>query len=222
MTAAPEAPADAEAPPALAAYESALRAGGELVVVGDDGVAERHDVARWAADADATDRRLLARCPGATLDVGCGPGRLVAALGRRGVPALGVDVSAAAVALALARGASALRRDVLLDPLPGEGRWACALLADGNVGIGGRPASLLWRVAALLAPGGVLLAEVDPRDVDRRGRRRILCPDGRLSAPFPWAVLGAPALSREARSGGWRVLEQWSDGGRRFLALARP
>ena len=40
------------------------------------------------------------------------------------------------------RGGAALRRDVFA-PLPGEGRWYTALLADGNVGIGGDPVALL-------------------------------------------------------------------------------
>jgi len=206
---------------ALAAYESSLRDGGELLLRRDDGGLERHDVARWVAAADAVDRRLLARCAGPTIDLGCGPGRLVAALGERAVPALGVDVSAVAVAMTRARGGLAVRRDVLAGGLPGEGRWACALLADGNVGIGGHPRRLLRRVAGLVAGGGVLLVEVDAPDVDRRSRVRIVGGGGRVSRPFPWATLGAPALVREAGLSGWRPGEQWEDGGRRFVALRR-
>ena len=59
----------------------------------------------------------------------------MAHLVQRGVPALGVDQSATAVALARRSGAPALRRDVF-DPLPGTGRWHDVLLADGNVGLG--------------------------------------------------------------------------------------
>ena len=215
-----EVPAPAAA--ALAAYEARLREGGELLLRRDDGGLERHDAGRWTAVADAVDRRLLARCAGPTIDLGCGPGRLVAALGELGVPALGVDVSAAAVAMARARGALAVRRDVLAAGLPGEGRWACALLADGNVGIGGHPRRLLRRVARLVARGGALLVEVAAEDVDRRGDVRIVGHGGRDSHPFPWATLGAPALVREARLSGWRPGERWADGGRRFVALLRP
>jgi SAM-dependent methyltransferase len=205
----------------LAVYEEALRDGRELVLRHDDGELERHDVSRWIAAADAVDRRVLARCGGPTIDLGCGPGRLAAALGELGVPALGVDVSRVAVAMARARGALAIRRDVLDGALPGEGRWACALLADGNVGIGGRPRRLLRRVAGLVARGGTLVVEVDAGDVDRRSGVRIVRRDGHVSRPFPWAVLGAPAVEREARLSGWRVAERWDDGGRRFVALSR-
>jgi SAM-dependent methyltransferase len=208
-------------PSVLAVYEEALRDGRELVLRCDDGELERHDVSRWIAPADAVDRRMLARCGGPTIDLGCGPGRLAAALGELGVPALGVDVSRVAVAMTRARGALAIRRDVLGGALPGEGRWACALLADGNVGIGGHPRRLLRRVAELVARRGTLVVEVDAGDVDRRAGVRIVRHDGRVSRPFPWAVLGAAALVREAELSGWRPADQWDDGGRRFVALLR-
>ena len=60
-------------------------------------------VARWQADADGGDEILLGACTGPTLDVGCGPGRLVAALLARGVQALGVDVSREAIRRTTAR-----------------------------------------------------------------------------------------------------------------------
>src|SRR5207247_1691171 len=83
---------------------------------------------------------ILAAVDGPVIDLGCGPGRLVLSLARRRVPALGVDTSPSAVALARSRGAAALQRD-LFGPLPGEGRWGTAPLFDGNVGIGGAPAA---------------------------------------------------------------------------------
>ena len=108
---------------------------------------------RWADPADARDRALLRRCGGPVLDIGCGPGRMSEHLAHQGVAVLGIDVVPEAVAQTRARGASALHRDVF-DRLPGEGRWTCALLADGNIGIGGDPVALLRRVAHLLRPGG--------------------------------------------------------------------
>ena len=45
---------------------------------------------RWCGTADATDQELLARAPGAVLDVGCGPGRLVIELARQGREGAGV------------------------------------------------------------------------------------------------------------------------------------
>ena len=50
------------------------------------------------------------------------------------------------------RGVAALLRDVF-DPVPGEGRWETALLADGNIGIGGDPVALLERVRHAGRPG---------------------------------------------------------------------
>ena len=47
--------------------------------------------------------------------------------------------------------------------MPGAGRYAGALLLDGNIGIGGDPVALLRRVARLLAPGGAVVVEVEPR-----------------------------------------------------------
>src|SRR5690242_5511458 len=90
------------------------------------------DATRFTAPPDAVDDAVLDRCHGPTLDLGCGPGRLVAQLARRGVPALGVDVSHAAVRLGRAAGAAVLRRSVF-DRLPGTGRWRHALLMDGNI-----------------------------------------------------------------------------------------
>jgi len=203
----------------LALYDDALRYGRPLVVRHADGVERAHDVAGWLAEADAVDLALLARCHGPTLDLGCGPGRLTAALALTGTPALGVDVSTRAVALARARGAAAVVRD-LFSPLPGEGRWDAALLIDGNVGIGGVPLRLLRRVGTLLRPGGELLVEVAPEDVDRRGPARLVSANGQLSGPFGWAELGAPALRRLASRAGWTLREEWTDGGRCFTRLA--
>lgn len=181
---------------------------------------ERHEVGRWLEDADRVDLRMLRRCTGPTLDIGCGPGRLTAALTYRGLAALGVDSCTEAVSLTRARGAAALRRDVFL-ALPGEGRWHWALLCDGNIGIGGDPVRLLRRVGELVAPSGRVLVEVNPDEVDHRGSSRIRHADGVLGAPFAWAVLGLAALGRSASAAGWQIVESWRDGGRAFAVLVR-
>lgn len=205
---------------AFAAYADVLAGGGHLWLRRPDGSVEQHDTGRWVADADDVDHRVVSRCAGPTIDLGCGPGRLVAALAHRGIPALGVDLSPHAIALARARGTLAIRRN-LFGPLPGEGRWAGALLADGNIGIGGDPRRLLRRVARLTAVDGLLVVEVARGDVNRRGPVRIITAAGTVSRPFHWAELGAPALLREAEAEGWAPCDVWDDGGRRFVSLVR-
>ena len=120
---------------------------------------EELPVHRWRRDADADDLELLEHCEGPTLDLGCGPGRLTAALASLGHVTLGIDVVGEAVDQTQARGASALRRDVF-DRLPGEGRWHTVLLADGNVGIGGDPLTLLRRARQLAVANGRVVVEV--------------------------------------------------------------
>jgi SAM-dependent methyltransferase len=176
-------------------------------------------VSRWAASADPTDRRLLLdRCDGPTLDIGCGPGRLTEALGARGVPAMGIDVSGVAVLSTQVRGAAALRRDVFGD-VPAAGRWAHALLADGNIGIGADPVRLLRRVGGLVRPGGTVLVEVSrPGFGVHREQIRLRVGD-RVSAAFGWAWVGADAVGSLAAAAGLTLIDLASRDGRWVAAL---
>jgi SAM-dependent methyltransferase len=166
-------------------------------------------VDRWQAPADEVDRLALSRCEGPVLDIGCGPGRIVTALAERGIPALGVDISAEAVLLTTNRGAPALRRPVQ-EPLPGEGRWGSVLLMDGNIGIGGAPEQLLRRCAELVRPDGMVLVEVDPDD-DLNDTAPIVLhtAGGRRSKPLPWARVGSRAVLRHALSADLLATEDW-------------
>jgi SAM-dependent methyltransferase len=177
-------------------------------------------VGRWCAEVGQADEVPVNACHGPTLDVGCGPGRLTAALTARGVIALGVDTSAVAVRLTRARGAMALRRDVF-GKLPGEGRWQHVLLVDGNIGIGGDPVVLLRRVHGLLRPGGSALVEVEPPGNGlRRGQVRVrtLYRRGRW---FDWAWLGADRLAFVAVASGFTVSWLTERSGRWFAALEK-
>jgi SAM-dependent methyltransferase len=210
MTVAPESPA---------VYDDAIRGGRAMHVLSPDGRRRPLDLARWVRDADDVDLAVLDRCDGVTLDVGCGPGRMAAALVRRGRPALGVDVSRAATESAAARGAPVLHRSVF-EPLPAEGRWGTVLLADGNLGIGGDPTRLLDRARELLRPGGLLLVEPEPREVDRVVILSLQSADGTVtSKPFAWGRLGPTATMERATRAGYRVEDSWSLGGRAFVAL---
>jgi hypothetical protein len=110
--------------------------------------------------------------------------------------ALGVDPAPAAVALARGRGAAVLQRSVF-DPLPGAGRWRTIVLADGNIGIGGDPVRLLRRCRELVAPGGAVVAEVEPPGSQGGWRRHaVRLERGDRSGPwFPWAVVDAGAIA---------------------------
>jgi SAM-dependent methyltransferase len=179
--------------------------------------------AEWVNELRAGDESLLDRCHGATLDVGCGPGRLTAALVHRGHGphgVLGVDVSAEAVRQAQRRGAPALRRDVF-SPLPREGQWQTVLLADGNVGIGGDPAALLSRCRRLLHRDGAVLMEVTaPGSLSWAGQVTLRL-DDRCSDPFPWARIGADDVAEVAACGRLRVLDVWTEAQRWFAQLIR-
>jgi SAM-dependent methyltransferase len=164
-------------------------------------------VDRWHTEADAVERALVAAVPDPVLDIGCGPGRIVAALAADGRIALGVDTSPAAIAAAARRGVPALRRSVF-DPLPGERRWGTVLLLDGNVGIGGDPVALLARAASLLRPGGVVVAEVEAPGT-LTGARTVRVESAAGAGPwFPWARVGADRFADLAHRAGLRA-EPW-------------
>ncbi|MDQ7805167.1 class I SAM-dependent methyltransferase [Amycolatopsis sp. A133] len=177
-------------------------------------------VERWTAPSEGDDV-LLDACSGPTVDLGCGPGRLTAALAGRGVVALGVDSSRTAVGLTRRRGGSALQRN-LFDRLPGEGRWRHALLADGNIGIGGDPAALLRRTAQLIAADGDVLVELEPPGHGLRHERVRLRPGHADVAWFTWAWVGVDAIAEVAARAGLRVGWTTRCGQRWFARLERP
>lgn len=204
----------------ISAYDAAF-SGKTTHVVDHVGRLAPFEVGQWSGAPDWVDRELFVEpCRGATIDIGCGPGRLVAEIGSRGVPAMGIDVSAEAVRQTRLRGALALRRDVF-GVVPGEGRWEYALLADGNLGIGGDPVRLLARLREVLAPGGAVIAEVADDGVGVVRERRRLRVDGHLSAHFEWAVVGLDAIEAVAADAGLRVVDTRSVGGRHAATLVR-
>jgi SAM-dependent methyltransferase len=208
-------------------YEHALRVGAPMLLHAErlDGASAPAprpvDIQRFMARADRVERRLLASTRGSVLDVGCGPGRMVAEALRAGRRALGLDVSPGSVRLVAERGLP-VHLGSVFDDVPGAGSWDVVLLLDGNVGIGGDPAALLRRCADIGSPGARLVVETaEERGRDRRFTARVSTPGAADSAGFPWAEVGADALLAPATHAGWRPVREVRRRGRSFVVLAR-
>lgn len=201
-------------------FDDALR-GRDVRTEYDDGSGETLDVGRWLGSVDDADAYLVSLVDGPALDVGCGPGRIAAALSARGVDALGLDVAPGAVQIARGRGARVVRGSVF-GPVPREGAWHHVLLVDGNVGIGGDPELLLRRTRELVAPGGSVHVEVGRRGA-RHGpvRARLRGSDGSVGGWFLWAHVSLAGLLPIACAAGLSVVRVWEVRGRCFAELCR-
>lgn len=197
-----------QSPESMSVYDEGLTCG-DARLEDENGKIWELPIPIWSGEADRADQQLLSRCQGPTLDVGCGPGRITAALSRRGLPALGVDVSALAVAMTRSRGGLAVRRDIFSLTL-GERRWSHVLLVDGNVGIGGDPLRLLWRCRDLVGAGGSVLLDLEPPGTGLRNSQVRLRHGRRSSDAFPWAWLGVDALGTVAAAAGLAVRDVWN------------
>jgi SAM-dependent methyltransferase len=184
------------------AFARAL-AGHQAELVRSDGGVAPLDVERWRGAAAGEDRWLLGRCRGATIDLGCGPGRLLEALAARGVRALGIDLAPEAISQCRRRGVPAVHADVFA-PLPDEGNWSHALLADGNLGIGGNPVALLRRAADLICHLGSVIVELDVSEPGLWCGHAQVRSRHVVGRPFPWAAAGMAALPRLAGHAGLR------------------
>ncbi|MEV4420229.1 class I SAM-dependent methyltransferase [Patulibacter sp. NPDC049589] len=186
-----------------------------------DGCAREIAIRRWLGAACPVDERVLDRADGPVLDVGCGPGRHLHALARRGAIGVGVELSPTAVRHARAGGAVVLERSIF--DVPVTRHWRSALLLDGNVGIGGDPVALLVRLAELLHTDGRVLVELDPPGGSwppGRGATMVRIESAdQASRWFPWAWVTADGIDAVARAAGMVVSECWCDGGRHFCAL---
>jgi SAM-dependent methyltransferase len=177
-------------------------------------------VREWLRPVSHADRALLGHCRGATLDVGCGPGRMSAHLAASGHVVLGVDIVREAVEQARRRGVAALRRNVF-DTLPGEGRWDTVLLADGNIGIGGAPVRLLQRAGELLNCAGRVVCDLAAPGTGVRHHDARLVTDLKRSRPFPWTQVGPEAIGQLAEDAGLRLEHLGEHRDRWYAVLVR-
>ena len=165
---------------------------------------------------------------GPVLDVGCATGRHVEALAGRGIAADGIDINPVAVAVARENGCDTEGRDVLQADfwrfMP-ERRYRWLLALGNNLGIAGRLAGLpllLQRFAALLVPGGqVLASSVDwnhpavipaghgyPGEIQMRHRY-----GGRVGPWFDWLYVAPETLRLHADRAGFhcRIVERHAE-----------
>ena len=192
---------------------------GALILESRRGGRAAIDHRRWHDEPGPADLAVLERSRGAVLDIGCGPGRLVHALVQAGRVALGIDSSAAAVAVARRRGAPSVHASVF-GAVPAAGQWGTALLIDGNIGIGGDARVLLLQTARLVLPDGLILVEVSPpatrsEDIEVRVDHG----EGRVGRWFPWSRIAAGDLPAVARSAGLVLDDHWHHSGRWFAQL---
>lgn len=210
-------------------YDRAL--GGERCWIRhDDGEIRALPTHRWLgarcrADGEPVDtldevfdEAVTQMCDGPTIELGCGPGRLVARLFERGIFALGIDRSAAAIRLAGRGGAPALLGNVF-EPLPGMGRWQTVLLVDGNVGLGGDPRRILGRAAELLRRGGRCVAEFDVDAIGIRTRWVRLESASDVGPWFRWASVGVDSAADLAAQVGLTLTSVRMIGGRVVASL---
>ncbi len=176
---------------------------------------------RWLGRAAAEDERLLDRAVGPVLDIGCGPGRHLLALARRGVDCLGIDVTPSAVRLARSRGATVVEGSIF-GPVPASGTWATALLLDGNIGIGGDPVALLTRVSSVLRPGGRILVELSGPGTSGASEQARVEHDTVTGPWFGWAAVGASCIEAITAEAGLRLDRAWGSGGRWFAQIDTP
>jgi SAM-dependent methyltransferase len=199
---------------------SADTRGDEVMLRLGDGSVSPLALGRWLGLADETDELLLRAIAGPVLDVGCGPGRHLHALARRGVFSLGVDLSPVAVELARDRGGNAIVGSIF-DHIPGAGTWRTALLLDGNIGIGGNPARLLTRLRALLSPRGEVLVELEPPGTNTGTLVARIETRTDVSSWFRWARIAFSDIEATAGAAGYALLERTHHGTRWFARLLR-
>lgn len=201
-------------------YDVSLMGSEPLDVIYPDGSRVPVPVDSWRGPLLPGDGSVLDRCSGPALDIGCGPGRMAAALRARGLPALGIDVTDSAITLAIRAGAVAIRASVF-DDLPDEGHWQTVLLLDGSIGIGGSPRLLLRRVRDLLCSTGLALVEVEgPGETSQQVQLRLAF-GAELGTPFPWARLAVQDIEAVAASAGLGMTEVWEESARWFVCLHR-
>ncbi len=192
-----------------------------------DGSRHQVPIDRWLggdranADDRAVDEMVLGLCGGRTIDLACGPGRLVEELRRRGISAMGVDTSPAAVALGRERGAKTVLANIF-DTVPHEGHWDTVLLVDGNIGIDGDPGRVIGRAYEIACDSGSVLVEVDSPGTGSVTECLRIEGHGSVGPWYDWARIDAASLIPLAAAAGLAYSESVSVSRRHFVRFVKP
>jgi 2-polyprenyl-3-methyl-5-hydroxy-6-metoxy-1,4-benzoquinol methylase len=174
---------------------------------------EINPVALWAKDRMDSRKlaglvRSLDRPPAAFLDVGCGDGRFLELMARRGVPrerCYGLELDADVVATVNARGFTAFAERVEDATEIPDAALDLATMFHVLEHVED-PAACVRRLARWLAPGGVLAIETPNVDsLDRRLFRRTWW--GGYHIPRHWNLFSPDGLARLLRDAGLEVVE---------------
>ncbi|MBM7069691.1 class I SAM-dependent methyltransferase [Actibacterium sp. 188UL27-1] len=217
-----------------------------LTIRRDDGHIDTHGPGIYfAPDPFAHEASLLQDVEGPVLDVGSGAGRTLLWLDRKGVEAVGVDLSPGAVNVAQDRGCRDVRLGDVMDPkgkILGDDMFQTVVVFGNNMGIGGTyegAEALLHRLACAVMPSGQAL--VTGLDIAQTNQPHHLAyhrrnldkgrPRGEIKMRFEyqgatgewvrWFHPEPDELARLARSAGWTVERIGPAGGPFYAGVLR-
>jgi SAM-dependent methyltransferase len=124
------------------------------------------DYAEWPAGL----KKAITYARGRTLDIGCGPGRVLMYLQKNGFDAMGIDTSPLAVKICKARGLKNVKQLSITDLSPAMSPFDTLVMYGGNFGLLGglkQAKMLLKRFYKMTSPDARIIAQtIDPYQTD--------------------------------------------------------
>jgi cyclopropane fatty-acyl-phospholipid synthase-like methyltransferase len=180
-------------------------------------------------------KKAISYARGRSLDIGCGPGRVLMHLQKNGVDAMGVDTSPLAVKICKERGLKNVRQMSIMDLSPAMGSFDTIVMFGNNFGLLGgfnQARTLLKRFYKMTSSDGRIIAQtLDPYETDdpdylwyhrwnrEHGRMgglvRIRSRYKKLIGPwFDYLFASREEVKKLAAGTGWKV--------RRFISVSGP